>query len=136
MKVRHLCSSGWFWEGGTLEKPTVKQSVLLGLGLVALMVSGYLVFRSDPSQPRLPGEVDFVCVKSGERFVLDRKAPECKVIPARNPKTSERTLIPCSLKDGKWIVIDHYRSAVTNLAGENRYVDPETLEIRNVPSDQ
>lgn len=107
-------------------------------GAIAFVVAAvgfcaYMLFRPDPSYPSLPTQVSFVCVKTGERFVLDRRAPECRIIPAENPKTHERTLLPCSEVDGKWVVIDHYRGAVANLAGDNHYVDPQTLEVRSAP---
>lgn len=110
-----------------------RRVLAISAAVAALGLCAYVVFRPDPSYPTLPTQVNFVCVKTGERFVLDRRAPECRIIPAQNPRTHERTLLPCSEVDGKWVVNDHYRGAVVNFAGENHYVDPQTLEVRSAP---
>ncbi len=114
-------------------KLTPKQITMVGFVAAALGLSAYLVFRPDPSQPRLKGTLDFVCVRTGQRFELDRDSPDCKFIPARNPVSNERTLLPCSKTDDKWFVIDHYREAVVRFAGDNYYVDPQTLEVKPAP---
>lgn len=109
-----------------------KQLSTYAFAACAVVVAAYFVFRSDPSQPQIPENMDFVCVQSGETFSFPRKAA---IIPMKHPVTGERTLVPY-MKDesGKLVIITRYREAVTNLAEKNKYVDPDTFEIRDAPN--
>jgi len=79
----------------------------------------------------LPSKIPFVCVATGERFRLDRDA--VVTVPTPNPKTQQRTLLPCYEENGVWKVDEHYRGSVQTLAEQNHYVDGETLVVRGTP---
>ena len=74
----------------------------------------------------------FVCVETGELFRLDRD--RVVRLPAENPDTGRRTLLPCVQRDdGEFHVSDHYRGSLTKLADANHYVDAETLRVCHEP---
>jgi hypothetical protein len=55
------------------------------------------------------------------------------MLPAKNPKTGKRTLFPYETRDGQDFVIGRYRSALTDLKDDNKYVNEETLAITAEP---
>lgn len=97
------------------------------------MVSGYLVFRSDPSQPPDLADVPYqmVCVKTGRRFEMKRK--DIRMLPAKNPETSEFTLLPCEERDGKWFIVSRYQAQLGGMSDVNQIVDPQTYEVKESP---
>ncbi|MCC7293803.1 MAG: hypothetical protein IT449_17225 [Phycisphaerales bacterium] len=112
-----------------------KQLVLTLAAILALASGGVLTFRyfRNPSSPApLARQLVFIDVTSGERMDIDLQS--IRVIPAKNPKTGQRTLIPCGQNaDGKWVVDAHYRDAVSAFGEANRYVDPKSLEVKASP---
>jgi hypothetical protein len=98
--------------------------------VVILIVAGILTYRTLSDAPDVPSEVAFVCVASGKIYTL--KVDDVAIIPAPNPDTGERTLLPCSRgKDGVYRVSARYRDALTgSLSDVNKYVDVQTLEVK------
>jgi len=123
------CGTGARFEVSTESK---RQVSLGAIAALLLIVGGIFTFRTfnNPSEPRaLPDRMTFVDVSTGERMQLD--LGKIRVIPAKNPRTGERTLLPCGLAaDGKWVIDGHYREAVLALGETNRHVDPSTLELK------
>ncbi|MGD8453788.1 MAG: hypothetical protein PVJ57_18395 [Phycisphaerae bacterium] len=98
------------------------------LAVVLLVVAtGAIYFQVAGNSP-IHDNINFVCVATGERFNLDRST--VTHIPARNPKTGEDTLMPCSNVDGVLKVSARYRDALDQLAEKNLYVDVNTLQVR------
>ena len=106
------------------------QKFKLGAAVVLLVVAGglLLLFRRSDTISR---SVNFVCVASGQTFTIDRKRID--EVPLANPKTGERTLLPCYLDDGVLRVSPRYRNSLLALAEKNLYVDPNTLAVRSKP---
>ncbi len=103
---------------------------LVAVLLVAAIV--FLFFRAS-SEPSRSGKSQFVCVATGELFWLKRKP---RIPPVANPKTSEKTLLPChENEDGSISVSSRVRSVVEQLDkdGINKCVDPKTLVVRASP---
>jgi hypothetical protein len=92
------------------------------------VVGGVLLYFNLSRPGALPDQVQFVCVVSGETFYIDRDEVR---VPAANPSTGEPTLVPCyEDTNGVIRVSEHFRFAVDELGEKNRYVDPETLAVR------
>jgi hypothetical protein len=101
----------------------------LALVIVLFLAAGAIwFFRSRSSSP-LSGSISFVDVSTGERIALDRDDVP-SVMPAVNPKTGQRLLLPVEERDGKVFVRGHYKSYLDELSKDNNYVDPKTLEVR------
>ncbi len=96
--------------------------------LLALIVGFQIGGGGSP----LPDGVQFVCVETGDTFWLDRSEIAC--IPAQNPDTARRTLLPCiKSEDGVLRVGEHYREVLAGLAEVNAHVDTDTLGVRDEP---
>ena len=96
--------------------------------LLALVVGFQLGGGGSP----LPAGVRFVCVETGASFWLDRG--DVAFIPAENPDTGRRTLLPCiEGDDGTLQVGQHYRQTLDGLADVKVCVDSETLGVRDEP---
>lgn len=93
-------------------------------------VAGYFFYGRE--RPPLPTEIQFVCVSTGEVFNISRdKVPN--ILPAKNPKTGQMTLLPVSKHDdGKLYVGTRRREELKQLGEVNHYVDPKTLEVRKL----
>jgi hypothetical protein len=93
------------------------------LGLLAVR---YLKAEAPPGG----GRRAFVCVATGEVFQLN--IDQTGMIPARNARTGQRTLLPCAMDDqGRPRVEAHYRAVLLErLARDNRFVDEDTLCVR------
>jgi hypothetical protein len=106
------------------------------LAAVILLVAGGVYWFVGRSKPPLPDSVKFVCVSTGEIFSMSQKELP-GALPARNPKTGERTLIPVTkAPDGKLVASRRYAHELLRnpeLARVNKYVDPETLQVLKVP---
>ncbi len=100
------------------------------LAVVLILVAGSIViFREGDASSA--GDAPFACVSSGEIFYLDNK--DVDRMPGKNPKTGQRTLFPCNERNGVFYVADHYRETIRSMTEQNHYVDPGTLEVRQVP---
>lgn len=114
-------------------KPAVKRNALVVLTLACVGLAGYVAGTTLFAGPDVPTRAVFVCVATGEMF--DLHIEEALMIPAKNKKTGQRTLVPCVRDDdGTLRVGDHYRNLFEGRLKEvNRYVDPDTLEVRTAP---
>jgi hypothetical protein len=110
-----------------------KQDLTYGLILIAaiVLIVGYMMW-STSGESAIPDKARFVCVASGEEF---RIGPEemPTMLPMRHPQTGEATLLPCFEKDGRLYVSRRCGRMLKDLRDVNKFVDPETLEIRNDP---
>jgi len=99
------------------------------LSVALLLASGALAAWAMRGGPDLPRSCVFVCVATGKTFNL--KIDDVAMIPAKNPETGARTLLPCGMgEDGVLRVDAHYRGALVNLlGGVNRHVNMTTLEV-------
>jgi len=101
--------------------------------LLVVAVGVYFYFGRDTGP--LPDSVKFVCVATGKVYNLSRdQVPS--ILPATNPSTGEKTLIPAHEENGKLYASERYGPGLLadpELAKVNKYVDPQTLEVRNSP---
>ena len=107
---------------------TRKTAYIAGGATVFLLMVIALAWGDDDE---LPTDASFICVRTGETYDLD--IADVGIIPAKNPDTGQRTLLPCDWDDkGKLRVDGHYRAVLEGrLAGINHWVDPQTLLIRS-----
>jgi hypothetical protein len=106
------------------------KSAKIALAVFILVVAGLLARRALHNGTEVAAEANFVCVATGETFSLN--LDQIAMIPAENPNTGERTLLPCSRsEDGVLRVGARYQpSLVNDLKEVNKYVDPMSLEVR------
>lgn len=102
----------------------------IGLSIAALVVAGVLfaVLRDDTG---IPSRFPMVCVATGEIFELS--IDEAGMIPAKNPRTGERTLIFCERgEDGQYAIAetDRWMLEEGELAKQNAFIDLETLKVK------
>jgi hypothetical protein len=106
------------------------KKLILVAGLLAVAGGTYWFFNR--SAAPLPNSVKFVCVATGEVFSISQKNLP-SILPARNPKTGEMTLLPVTQRaDGKLVVPDRAAYDLhqdSDLARVNKYVDTKTLEV-------
>ena len=104
----------------------------LSLAAVLIIGAGGLLFWQFAGSGVIKNDVNFICVATGKTFSIDRK--DVKSLPLENPKTGERTLLPCCMRDGVLYVDDHYaRLLFDKLREKNRYVDTESLAVQTAP---
>ncbi|MFH1746197.1 MAG: hypothetical protein ABIG44_04050 [Planctomycetota bacterium] len=102
------------------------------LAIVFLAIAGGLIYYQISGSSAISKDVNFVCVSSGQTFDINRNT--ISTIPARNPKTSEATLLPCYIEeDGLLHVSPRYREELLKLGEKNQYVDTETMAVRTSP---
>lgn len=108
---------------------TVKQG-LVGTGAVVVLVaSGFLILGRGGAAVAIPDVMDLVCVKTGKTFHIKRN--QINMIPAKNPDTGTRTLLPYEKRDTGLFIKERYTGALTgDLLSENQYVDIETFAIK------
>ncbi len=81
------------------------------------------------TNPVLAATNGYVCVSTGEVFVLS--TDKTRLLPEENPRTKERTLLPCLQRpDGEVEVVARYRTYLEGLKDQNRVVDVGTLMVR------
>ncbi|RMF73597.1 MAG: hypothetical protein D6744_15420 [Planctomycetota bacterium] len=102
------------------------------IAAVVLLAAGYLFYRNmganDPARG-LPGQIPCVCVATGEIFYIDRE--DLTRLPAENPKTKERTLVPVAKReDGSYRVSSQSEAIVRSLGEKNKYVDLKTFVVK------
>jgi hypothetical protein len=101
------------------------------LAVVILAVAAFLTIRATRGgkDDVLLTKSGFVCVATGEIFEL--KVANVGIIPAKNPKTGQMTLVPCARgEDGKMRVSAHYRLLLRDdLKDLNKFVDAASLEV-------
>lgn len=105
----------------------------LAIVAVLLLVAIVLLAFQGGGAPSRSGEVQFVCVATGEIFWLDRQP---RIFPFENPDTGEKTMLPCHEgEDGNIYVSSRCRKLVKEFEQNavNKYVDPETLQVRTEP---
>jgi len=103
----------------------------LGLALVVLLAAAVTLFMQLRGSRRLSNTVSFACVATGKIYDIDRS--QIKAVPLANPKTGERTLLPCVKEDGVYYISTRYRDSLLRLGEKNSHVDPETLAVRSEP---
>lgn len=102
------------------------------IAAIVLLVVAAGIFWFYGRQPSvLPSQYNFVCVETGESYVISKR--DMKVIPAINPDTGKRTLLPVTEgEDGRIYISERYRLAIVDrLREENYWVDPRTFEVKN-----
>lgn len=104
----------------------------IALAIAVLVVAGLVYMRTTGGAPDagLPKDFGFVCVVTGEVFDMD--IDDVLSIPAKNPKTGERTLLPCKPdENGVMRVLEFYRAPLMgDLKDVNKFVDPASLEVK------
>lgn len=108
--------------------PKSSQRLKLSVAAVLLAAAGGIYYMFGRDGGGLSDDINFVCVETGQTFVLDRDA--INTVPMPNPKTGRATLLPCSKRDGKLRVDAHYRQVLKEMPGEKTHVDLNTLEVR------
>ncbi|MCB9849106.1 MAG: hypothetical protein H6817_00205 [Phycisphaerales bacterium] len=110
-----------------------RRPALIAFSVIGLIVAVIIAWPFLRGAPGPETEFTMVCVATGEVFTLD--VDEVGMVPARNPKTGERTLVPCVRDDdGTLHVAERYAGALTGeLAEVNRVVDVDTLRVRSGP---
>jgi hypothetical protein len=103
----------------------VGKKYLIILAVLLFGVTGYLVFR--PQEKQIANRVNFVCVSTGKVFDIDRRS--VRTLPATNPDTGSRTLVPVVERDGKLYMDKHFRALLRELGEDNHHVDPKTLAV-------
>ena len=104
------------------------------LGVIFLAGAALIAAQSFKSREGGVAEKsNFVCIATGEMFTLDMD--DVAIIPAANPKTGERTLLPCSRgDDGVMRVGEQFRASLAGkLKDAAKYVDPYNLEVLSSP---
>lgn len=105
--------------------------IWLVVALVVIAAGVYFYQSRNTVKSQLGNKLMYVCVETGEVFTFDRG--KTRIPPLENPKTGRRTLIACSKKDGKLYVSSRDRVLLKELAGLNKVIDPETLQVRTSP---
>ncbi len=106
--------------------------------VVALLAGAVGIYVYVGRSPEPLGGVRFVCVETGKTVWLDQ-GDIPSILPATNPRTGRRTLIPATERDGKIYASERYAwglLAEPEIAEVNKYVDPETLEVLDSPREQ
>ncbi len=105
------------------------------LAVALLVVAGSVYWQFGRSRSALADGVAYACVATGKVFWIPRaKTPP--VLPAPNPDTGKATLVPVVRRDdGRFAMTDHYAGLLEDpeLAPLNKFIDPETLEVRKEP---
>ena len=109
-----------------------QKKLILVVAILAIAVGIY--WRYGRARGPLADRVDFVCVATGKKYALAR-GDIPTILPAKNPKTGQLTLVPCEESDGKLIVKPRYAHLLDEpeLAKANKYVDRQTLEVLDAP---
>lgn len=85
------------------------QKVLAVVALVVLAGSLWFTFFSG-DRVRLASRVYLIDVVSGDVFVADISGRRSVIIPAKNPETGERTIVPVErMENGDHVVSSRYR---------------------------
>lgn len=106
---------------------------LMIIAPIALIVSGYLVWKQLRGESSIARRIVFVDVTTGEQFVRDNDN-DLKFIPDFHPETGERTLYPVVREDGRYVIDEHFREFLVqkleSLGGPQAIVvDMDTFEI-------
>jgi len=110
-----------------------RNKILLVVLLLAVAVGVY--FWLGRAQSPVAGSVQFVCVSTGKLYRISQEDIP-SILPAVNPSTGEKTLLPTEEKDGKLIANPRFAFDALRdpeLAKVNKYVDPTTLEVLDSP---
>ena len=97
---------------------------------VVILAAIVIMWLQSGEGQRLPDKLQFICVSTGEVFWLDAKP---RIYPAENPKTGQRTLLPCHQNDnGSLSLKRRDRGLIEQLdkEGLNQHVDLKTLVVR------
>lgn len=103
----------------------------LFVAAAAVMVGSFWFTLSDDSGADLADAIIMVDVSTGDlyRFSLTDRGV---VIPARNPDTDKRALLPIQKEeDGKWRLLERYRGSINSLEVQpTAVVDTESGEVK------
>ena len=102
----------------------------VAFGSALLLISGIAIWYVWPANtgPDIDPHLSLVCVATGRQFEIDRD--RIGTVPAKNPDTGERTLLPCEAKEnGQIVLVARYRSLLEQLKEKNEHVDPATLVV-------
>lgn len=109
----------------------ISTRVRRGSAAVLVVVVGAFLYCRSVGQPLLTSDINFVCVSTGRTYTVDRD--DIDTLPLINPKTDERSLLPCVERDGRLYADARYRGLLLKLRELNRYVDEDTLLVRTTP---
>lgn len=102
----------------------------IALAVLALAVTAVIAVRQLTQPSAVTNSIQLICVTTGERFTMSREA--VTQVPMLHPKTNEPTLLPISANaNGEFVVHDHYRGLVEEFGERNKFVDPQTLVVKN-----
>lgn len=102
----------------------------IALVVVAFAATAFVVARQLTRPSVVSDSIQLICVTTGERFTMSRQA--VTQVPMLHPKTNEPTLLPISANvKGEFVVHDHYRGLVEEFGEKNKFVDPQTLVVKN-----
>ena len=101
------------------------------VAVLALLAAGYFYFSNAPSNT-LSNSIPFACVETGEVFYLARSEMP-SVLPAKNPSTNNRTLLPAEVRGEQVFLVERYAEMLNSeqLKGLVKRVDLTTFEIRS-----
>lgn len=99
------------------------------LFILALLVLSGGLFLSCRGGVHLADSILMVDVKTGDRFRFDTSGKRGVTIPAKNPDTGDRTLLPIRQVDGIWVIAERYRSSIEFFEFESPVVDYETFTV-------
>ncbi|MEX2217529.1 MAG: hypothetical protein WD749_02115 [Phycisphaerales bacterium] len=112
-----------------MEKAKTWQIAIIAVAAVALAVSLFFTLRGDGVD--LDSSLRMADVGTGEVFSLPiGKGPNAAMIPGKNPRTGEMTLLPIIEKDGRWFLRERYAVSLKSIQGSHAAVDEKTLEVR------
>lgn len=104
----------------------------IGLVLVLFGVAGFFAYRYYTRPGPISNKISLLCVATGQTFWMSRERVD--EIPLANPRTGEKTLIPCIIKEDSTVEIrEHYHGAIELVADKNKWVDPQSFAVRPPP---
>jgi len=105
------------------------QIVLFIVAAGALAASLYFSLRGEGL--KLDSSITMADVATGEVYHLPiGKGANGAMIPGRNPKTGEMTLLPIVQQDGKWVLMERYASGLKFIPGPHTAVDEKSREVQ------
>ena len=113
----------------SLKANAGKISLIAVLLLAAIGL--YIFLRGRSVESRIGRSLTYVCAETGKTFEFSRG--KTRAPPLENPKTGRRTLVACYERDGQLYISTRHRALVRDLAGLNKFIDPETLQVRESP---
>jgi hypothetical protein len=105
------------------------QIALFIAAIAAMGLSFYYSFGG--SGVKMVSSLRMADVNTGEIFYLPIGKGGA-MIPGRNPKTQDMTLLPVADKDGTWQIEARYYAAIKTIPGTHAAVDATTHEVKKL----